>query len=149
MSGGNTMKKNGLVNGLIKVSILAASIGGTVFLLKDKIAESEKCTESLDKLKETVKKIVPGKKEDLNYAEDFDDDLDDVDELEEILETPTTDREYVSIKLSEERNNEADEDGVDAGDISEEDTLSDDEILNEETPDVEDPIVETPEDNVE
>jgi hypothetical protein len=144
MSGGNTMKKNGLVNGLIKVSILAASIGGTVFLLKDKIAESEKCTESLDKLKETVKKVVPGKKEDFNYAEDFDDDFDDVDELEEILETPTTDREYVSIKLSEERNNEADEDGAETGEVPEEDAIPEEEILNGETPD-EEVVLETSE----
>jgi hypothetical protein len=148
MSGGNTMKKNGLVNGLIKVSILAASIGGTVFLLKDKIAESEKCTESLDKLKETVKKVVPGKKDDVSYAEDFDDDFDDVDELEEILETPTTDREYVSIKLSEERNNEADEDGAETGAIPEEDTIEEEEILSEEAPE-EEVSLETPEEEAE
>lgn len=119
------MKKNGLINGLIKAGILAATLGGTIYLLKDKIEECPHCRESLDKAKDAVKKFASGKKDDLNYTEDFEDDFEDVDELDEILETPA-DREYVSIKLSEEMNNEADEDGVSGSAVSEEDAASDD-----------------------
>lgn len=108
------MKKNGLINGLIKIGILAASIGGTIYLLKDKISECPKCRESLDKAKaalKNLKKDSADEDDSLDYTEDFQDDLSDVEELDEILDTPA-DREYVSIHLTDEPNTEADEDGV-------------------------------------
>lgn len=105
------MKKDGLVNGLIKAGILAAAVGGTIYLLRDKIAECPKCKESLDKAKEAWKDFKENDDSGMNYTEDFVDDFEDVDELDEILGTPV-DREYVSIRLSEESNHEADEDGV-------------------------------------
>lgn len=141
------MKKNGLINGLIKAGILAATLGGTIYLLKDKIEECPNCRESLDKAKDAVKKFTSGKKDDLNYTEDFEDDFEDVDELDEILESPA-DREYVSIKLSEEMNTEADEDGM-SGSITDEAEaasdsetsddylVSDDESVDETAPDSE------------
>lgn len=126
------MKKKGLMNGLIKAGILAATLGGTIYLLRDKIEECPNCRESLDKAKDAVKKFTSGKKDDLNYTEDFEDDFDDVDELDEILESPA-DREYVSIKLSEEMNNEADEDGVSGSVVSEESSDFDIETSEEDT----------------
>lgn len=105
------MKKKGFVNTLVKAGIIAATFGGTIYLLKDKIEENPKYKESLDKLKDTIKKYKPDGKGTPNYNEDFEEDFEDVDDLEEILEE-TSDREYVSIKLSEERNHEADEDGM-------------------------------------
>lgn len=104
------MKKNGLIDGLIKAGILAATIGGTIYLFKDKIEENPKCKESIDKAKEAWNDF-KNNKSNVDYSEDFEDDFEDVDELDEILETPV-DREYVSIRLSEESNHEADEDGV-------------------------------------
>lgn len=105
------MKKNGLINGLIKAGIVAAAIGGTIYLLKDKIEECPKCKESLDKFKNAWKDFMNNDDSGMDYSEDFEDIFEDVDELDEILETPV-DREYVAIKLSEESNHEADEDGV-------------------------------------
>lgn len=124
------MKKNGFINGLIKASILAATLGGTIYLLKDKIEECPKCRESLDKAKSALNRFHSGKSDDLDYTEDFEDDFDDVEELDEILETPA-DREYVSIKLSEEMNHEADEDGVSGT----EDDNSEDAFYEEEVED--------------
>lgn len=103
------MKKNGLINGLIKAGILAATVGGTIYLLKDKIEECPKCKESVDKAKEAWKKFKENDQKETDYTDDFEDDLQDVDDLDEILETPL-DRGYVSIKLSEEANFEEDED---------------------------------------
>ena len=111
------MKKNGLINGLIKAGILAATVGGTIYLLKDKIEECPKCKGSIDKVKESWKKFKENDQIETDYTDDFEDDLQDVDDLDEILETPL-DRGYVSIKLSEEANFEEDEDQG----ISEEET---------------------------
>ena len=128
------MKKGGFINGLVKAGILAATIGGTIYLLKDKIEECPKCKESLDKAKDAWKKF---KDDDtgMDYSEDFEEDFEDVDDLDEILETPI-DREYVSIKLSEENNHEADEDGVLASMTDSEPKGTEDASEKEEVPDL-------------
>lgn len=93
------MKKKGFVEKLITAGIAIAGIGGTLYLLKDKIEENPKYKESIDKLKDKIKK-----QEEPNISpEDFEmaDDLDDVEDFEEILHE-SSDRGYVTIKLHNE-----------------------------------------------
>lgn len=89
------MKKRGAIDTIIKAGIAAAAIGGTLYLLKDKIEENPKCKEAIDKVKETVKNHVPSKEKPVEEDDFFDEDFD------EIIHT-SSDRGYVNIKLSNE-----------------------------------------------
>lgn len=93
------MKKKGFVEKLVTAGIAIAGIGGTLYLLKDKIEENPKYKESLDKLKEKFK--TPAKEEDADDLFDMMDDMDDVEDFSDILHE-NSDRGYVTIKLHNE-----------------------------------------------
>lgn len=89
------MKKRGVIDTLIKAGIAVAAIGGTLYLLKDKLEEDPKCKEAMDKVKDKIKQIVPEKEETFDEDDFFDEDFD------EIIHTPT-ERGYVNITLPSE-----------------------------------------------
>ena len=98
------MKKSSFVDKLIAAGIVAAGVGGALYLLKDKFEEDPKYKESIDKAKDTIKKYTATVKKavDNNEFDDFDD-FDDTDDLDELLQTSSrSDRGYVTIKLHEE-----------------------------------------------
>lgn len=87
------MKKKGFIEKVVTAGIVAASIGGTLYLFKDKIEENPKCKEALDKIKDTIKKQ--------NSPEISEEDFgvfDDVDNFDEVLSS-APERGYVKIKL--------------------------------------------------
>lgn len=106
IEGGKTMKKKGVIDTLIKAGIAAAAIGGTLYLLKDKLEEDPKYKEAVDKVKDTIKSYVPSKETPVDEDDFFDEDFD------EIIHTSSTERGYVNIKLpsDEELEEEADVD---------------------------------------
>lgn len=106
------MKKKGLIETIVTVGIVAAGIGGTLYLLKDKMEEDPKWKESIDKVKNKVKKAAREKEESFDESDLFDEDFD------EIIHTssPASERGYVNIKLSGDEDDISEED-VPAGDI--------------------------------
>ena len=88
------MKKRNILDTLVKVGVAAAAIGGTLYLLKDKLEEDPACKEAMDKVKEKIKQIVPEKETPADEEDFFDEDFD------EIIHTSGSDRGYVTIKLS-------------------------------------------------
>lgn len=88
-------KKSGLVEIMVKVGIVAAGIGGTLYLLKDKIEENPKCKEAVDKVKNAIKKHMPEKEEPMDETDLFDEDFDEI-----IHTSGSKERGYVNIKLS-------------------------------------------------
>lgn len=89
------MKKKGFIDTLVKAGIAAAAIGGTIYLLKDKIEEDPKYKEAVDKVKEKVKSYMPAKETPVDEDDFFDEDFD------EVIHT-SSDRGYVNIKLPTE-----------------------------------------------
>ena len=90
------MKKNGFIDTLVKAGIAAAAIGGTLYLLKDKIEENPKCKEAVDKVKDKIKSYMPEKETPIDEDDFFDEDFD------EIIQTSSSERGYVNIKLPTE-----------------------------------------------
>lgn len=89
------MKKKGFIDTLVKAGIAAAAIGGTIYLLKDKIEEDPKYKEAVDKVKEKVKSYMPAKETPVDEDDFFDEDFDEVIHA-------SSDRGYVNIKLPTE-----------------------------------------------
>ena len=101
------MKKGNLVDKLITAGIVAAGVGGALYLLKDKLEEDPKYKESIDKAKDSIKKYTNTVKNAVSRddIDDFDefDDFDDTDDLDELLQSSSrSKRGYVTIKLHEE-----------------------------------------------
>jgi hypothetical protein len=98
---GYSMKKSSFIDKLITAGIVAAGVGGALYLLKDKLEEDPRYQESLDKAKSTIKKYTATVKnavhpDDVDAFEDFED-------LGEILQSGSrSDRGYVTIKLHDE-----------------------------------------------
>lgn len=90
------MKKRGIVDTIIKVGILAAGIGGTLYLFKDKIEENPKCKDAVDKLKRKVKEFASEQADSMEDIDPFDEDFDEIIHAT----TPSGERGYVNIKLS-------------------------------------------------
>ena len=87
------MKKKGVIETLVKAGIAVAAVGGTLYLLKDKLEEDPKYKEAIDKVKDTIKSYVPSKEEPIDEDDFFDEDFD------EIIHTSSSERGYVNIKL--------------------------------------------------
>lgn len=109
------MKKGNLVDKLITAGIVAAGVGGALYLLKDKLEEDPRYKESIDKAKDTIKKYTATVKNAVSRddIDDFDefDDFDDTDDLDELLHSSSrSDRGYVTIKLHEEDHDTTDVD---------------------------------------
>ena len=90
------MKEKGFIEKIVTAGIVAAGIGGTLYLLKDKIEENPKYKEAVDKAKDKIKQFTAP---DIS-EEDFVG-FDDVDDFNEILHSDS-ERGYVKIKLHEE-----------------------------------------------
>lgn len=91
------MKKRGIIDTLIKTGIAVAAIGGTLYLLKDKLEEDPKCKEAMDKVKNKIKEFVPEKEEPFEEDDFFDEDFDEI-----IHTSSASERGYVNIKLPTE-----------------------------------------------
>ncbi len=87
------MKKKGFIETLVKAGIAVAAVGGTLYLLKDKLEEDPKYKEAIDKVKDTIKSYVPSKETPVEEDDFFDEDFD------EIIHTSSSERGYVNIKL--------------------------------------------------
>ncbi len=90
------MKKNGIIDTLVKAGIAAAAIGGTLYLLKDKFEEDPKYKEAVNKVKDTIKSYMPEKAAPVDEDDFFDEDFD------EVIHTSSSKRGYVNIKLPTE-----------------------------------------------
>lgn len=90
------MKKKGIFETLVKAGIAAAAIGGTLYLLKDKLEEDPKYKEAIDKVKDTIKSYMPEKEAPIDEDDFFDEDFD------EVIHTSSSERGYVNIKLPTE-----------------------------------------------
>ena len=137
------MKKNSVIDTLIKAGIAAAAIGGTVFLLKDRIEENPKCKDAVDKVKNKVKSLVPSKEKPIEEDDFFDDDFDD------IIHTSSSERGYVNIKFPDDKTSEEEafaEDAVKeaAAEELEEDAVKEAAAKELEEDAVEDSVAETP-----
>lgn len=87
------MKKKGFIDTLVKAGIAVAAVGGTLYLLKDKLEEDPKYKEAIDKVKDTIKSYVPSKETPVEEDDFFDEDFD------EVIHTSSSERGYVNIKL--------------------------------------------------
>lgn len=88
------MKKTGFIEKIVTAGIVAASVGGTLYLLKDKIEENPKYKEAFEKAKETIKKHTTP---DEISEEDFEG-FEDVENFDDVLSSAPK-RGYVTIKL--------------------------------------------------
>ena len=88
------MKKTGFIEKIVTAGIVAAGVGGTLYLLKDKIEENPKYKEAFDKAKETIKKH---NTPDEISEEDFEG-FEDVENFDDVLSSAPK-RGYVTIKL--------------------------------------------------
>lgn len=106
------MKKRRIVDTMIKVGILAAGIGGTLYLFKDKIEENPKCKDAMDKIKNKVKDFASEQDDSMDDADLFDEDFDEIIHAS----APSTERGYVNIKLPSEQeepaNDESEEEEI-------------------------------------
>lgn len=98
------MKKRGIVDTMIKIGILAASIGGTLYLFKDKIEENPKCKDAMDKIKNKVKDLASNQEDTMDETDLFDEDFDEIIHAS----APSKERGYVNIKLPSEQEEAAD-----------------------------------------
>ena len=94
------MKKKGFIDTLVKAGIAAAAIGGTLYLLKDKFEEDPKYKEAVDKVKDKIKSYMPEKEAPIDEDDFFDEDFDE--DFDEVIQTSSSERGYVNIKLPTE-----------------------------------------------